>query len=53
MRHLILLAASLFHHPHQVAKPTLNIALLDRTLAQLTFADQTKLVCVYPLFATK
>lgn len=53
MKHLLLSFVSLFHHPHQVAKPALNVELLNRATAQLTLSDQgddqNKVICVYPL----
>ena len=48
MKHLLLSVVSFFHHSHHVAKPALNIQLLDRAVSQLAIADETKLICVYP-----
>jgi hypothetical protein len=52
MRHLLLWAVSVFHHPNQPIKPTLNKARLDQTLSQLVLDDHTKLICVYPVLKT-
>jgi hypothetical protein len=61
LKHLVLSVVTFFHHHRppvakpelSVAKPALNIDLLDRTSEQLILADPAKLVCIYPVSAKK
>jgi hypothetical protein len=58
MKHILFSIVSIFHHhsaakpPVEVAKPALDVRLLDRSMPQLAITDDTKLICVYPM-ATK
>jgi hypothetical protein len=61
LKHLVLSVVSFLHHQYQplakpkliVAKPALDIELLNRTSEQLVLLDTDKLVCVYPVSAKK
>jgi hypothetical protein len=51
IKHLVISVVSFFHHQHHVAKPALNMQLLERTSKQLTIFETNKLICVYPISA--
>ena len=68
MKHLLISVVSLFHHHHNhqpepvikpvalvVAKPSLDVGLLDRAIVTLPKSNEneTKVICIYPVSAAK